>query len=150
MAGWYEKHPDVLPRMERSHRGPQRDRLGDRGIKVTNVKVEVDDRALSPLGGRPGGSPVAGRLLEHEIDGSLGSGQYGRSWFLVPDGPAEQLGVEPRQGAGVGRFDSGPPPHAARSRSHACSLPQGLSRVLESSLKQAESLQPPIRADPPL
>jgi transposase len=31
---------------------------------------------------------VIGRLLEHDVDGSLGSGEYRRSRLLVTDGPA--------------------------------------------------------------
>lgn len=66
-----------------------------------DLKVEVHHRALFPVDGRPDGGPVAGRLLEHEIDGSLGSGEDGRSWFLVSDGPTEQLGVEVCQSGGA-------------------------------------------------
>jgi hypothetical protein len=88
VAGRVEEHSDVLLRLGRSHRGSQGDRLGDRGIEVADLKVEVHHRALLPVDGRPNGGLVAGRLLEHEIDGSLGSGDYGRSWFLVPCSPA--------------------------------------------------------------
>jgi hypothetical protein len=36
----------------------------------------------------------------------------------VPDGPADQPGVEPRQCAGVRRLDGGPPPHTLLPRLH--------------------------------
>jgi hypothetical protein len=107
VTGWVEKHPDVLLQLVRSHRCPERNGLGDRGVKVADLEVEVHHRTLLPLDGRPYGGLIAGRPLEHDVDGSRGRGEDGRTWFLVPDRPAEQPGVEPRQCAGVRRLDGG-------------------------------------------
>ena len=81
------------------------------------------DVSTVPVDGRPHGGLIAGRLLEHDIDGSLGSGQDRRARLLVTDVPPEQLGVEPGQRAGVRCLDRGSPPHALRSRSHPVHLP---------------------------
>jgi hypothetical protein len=67
----------------------------------------VHHRAVCTVDGRPYRGLVIGRLLEHDVDGSLGSGEYRRSRLLVTDGLAEQLRVELRQAAGVRSFDSG-------------------------------------------
>ena len=129
VAGWVQENPDVLLCLGRRHRGSQRDGLSNRGIEVPDLEVEVHHRALFPVHGRPDGGLVSVRLLEHDVNGSLGSGEYDRSRLLVSDRPAEQFGVELRQGARVRRFDSGSPPHAVRSRSHAGRLSQLLVRV---------------------
>lgn len=84
-----------------------RPRLGDRGLEVSDLEFEVHHRALLPVEGRPHGGLVTGRLLEHDVDGSLGSGEDRRSRLLVTDGPPKQLGVVPRQRGGVRRLDSG-------------------------------------------
>jgi hypothetical protein len=41
VAGWIKEHSDVLLRLGRSQRGSQGDRLGDCGIEVADLKVEV-------------------------------------------------------------------------------------------------------------
>ena len=102
VTGWVEKHSDVLLRLVRSHHCSEGNGLGDRGVEVADLEVEVHHRTLLPIDWRPYGGLVAGRLLEHDEDGSRGRGEDGRTWFLVPDGPAEQPGVEPRQCAGSG------------------------------------------------
>jgi hypothetical protein len=118
VSGWVEEHPDVLLRLSRSQRGAQSDRVGNRRVELTHLEVEVHHRPLLPVEGWPHGGLVAVRLLKDEVDRSLRGCEYGRSWFLVTDGPTEQLGIEPRQGSGVRRFDRGSPPHAVHSRSH--------------------------------
>jgi hypothetical protein len=118
VTGWVEEHSDVLLRLVRSHRCSEGNGLGDRGVEVADLEIEVHHRTLLPVDWRPYGGLVAGRLLEHDVDGSRGRGEDGRTWFLVPDRPAEQPGVEPRQCAGVRRLDGGSPPHALLPRLH--------------------------------
>jgi hypothetical protein len=91
VPGWVKEHSHRLLRLVRSHRRSEGDRLGDRGIEVPDLEVEVHHRTLLPVDGRPDRSLIVGRLLEHDEDGPLGSGEDGRTWFLVPDGPIEQL-----------------------------------------------------------
>ena len=78
MPGWVEEHPDVLLWLGRGHRRSQSDRVGDRGIEVADLEVEVHHRALFPVDWRPDRGSIAGCLLEHQIDGSLRSGDNGR------------------------------------------------------------------------
>ena len=118
MSGWVKEHTDVLLRLSSSQRGAQSDRIGDRGVEVTDLKIEVHHRTLLAVGWWPHWGLVAVRVLKDEKDRSLGSGEDGCSWFLVTDGPPEQLRIEPGQGARVRRFDGRSPPHAVRSRSH--------------------------------
>ena len=118
MTGWVEKHSDVLLRLVRSNRCSEGNGLGDSGVEVADLEVEVHHRTLLPVDWRPYGGLVAGRLLEHDVYGSRGRGEDGRSRFLVPDRPAEQPGVEPRQCAGVRCLDGGSPPHALLPRLH--------------------------------
>jgi hypothetical protein len=129
MSGWVKEHTDVLLRLSSSQRGAQSDRIGDRGIEITNLKIEVHHRALLPVGWWPHWGLVAVRLLKDEKDRSLGSGEDGCSWFLVTNGPPEQLRIEPGQGARVRRFDCRSPPHAVRSRSHVGVCESGYSDV---------------------
>jgi hypothetical protein len=100
------------------------DCLGNRGVEVCDLEVEVHHRALLPGGRRPHGGLVTNRLLEHDIDGPPGSDEDRRAWLFVTNSPPEQRGVEPRQRAGVRRLDSGSPPHAFRpgSARHSAGL----------------------------
>jgi len=134
VTGWVEKHSDVLLRLVRSHRCSECNGLGDRAVEVADLEVEVHHRTLLPIDWRPYGGLVAGRLLEHDEDGSRGRGEDGRTWFLVPDGPAEQPGVEPGQCAGVRRLDGGSPPHALLPRLHLAPHSRRISLITGRSL----------------
>jgi hypothetical protein len=79
VTGRVEEHPDIVLRLANSDRGSECDCVGDRRVEVSDLKVEVHHRALLPVDGRPHGGPVAGRLLEYDIDGSLGSGEDRRT-----------------------------------------------------------------------
>ena len=72
-----EQHPDMLLRLMPGHGGAEGNRLGDRGLEVTDLEVEMHHRALPPRRGRPLGGLIIRRLLENEINGSLGGGHYG-------------------------------------------------------------------------
>ena len=122
VAGRVEEHPDIVLRLFRSDRGSEGHCLGDRGVQVSDLEVEVHHRALLPVGRWPYRGLVASRLLEYDIDGSFGRDQDCRAWLLMANGPPEQSGVEPRQSGRVRRLDSGSPPHAFRSRSHRCTF----------------------------
>ena len=122
MTGRIEEHPDIVLRLFRSDRGSEGHCLGDRGVQVPDLEVEVHHRALLPVGRWPYRGLVTTRLLEYDIDGSFGSDQDGRAGLLMADGPPEQPGVEPRQSGGVGCLDGGSPPHTFRSRSHRCTF----------------------------
>src|SRR5580692_8039993 len=74
VTGWVEEHSDVLLRLVRSHRCSEGNGLGDRGVEVADLEVEVHHRTLLPVDWRPYGGLVAGRLLEHDVDGSRGRG----------------------------------------------------------------------------
>lgn len=81
VTGWVEEHSDVLLRLVRSHRCSEGNGLGDRGVEVADLEVEVHHRTLLPVDWRPYGGLVAGRLLEHDVDGSGAR----RGWpYLVP------------------------------------------------------------------
>src|SRR5258705_8266043 len=75
VAGRVDEYPDIVLRLVSSDRGSEGDRLGYRGVEVSDLEVEVNHRALLPVDGRPHRGLVTGRLLEHDIDGSLGSGE---------------------------------------------------------------------------
>ena len=79
MPGWVEKHSDVLLRLGCRHCGAQGERFSDRRIEVPNLEVEVHHRPLGAVNGRPYRDLVIGRLLEHDVDRSLGGGEYRRS-----------------------------------------------------------------------
>ena len=79
MAGRVEEHPDIVLRLAGSDRGSEGECLGDRGVEVCDLQVEAHHRALLPVDGRPHGGLVTGRLLQHDIDGSLGSGEDRRA-----------------------------------------------------------------------
>ena len=140
VTGWVEEHADVLLRLVRSHRCSEGNGLGDRGVEVAGLEVEVHHRTLLPAGWRPYGGLVAGRLLEHGVDGSRGRGEDRRTWFLVPDGPAEQPGVEPRQCAGVRRLDRGSPPHALLPGLHLAPHSRRISLVKGRSCRAMISM----------
>ena len=53
---WVEKHSDILLRLVRSHRCPEGNGLGDRGVEVADLEVEVHHGALFAVGGRPDGA----------------------------------------------------------------------------------------------
>src|SRR3954471_25005763 len=74
MASRVEEHADIVLRLVGSDRGSEGDSLRDGGVEVSDLEVEVHHRALLPVSRRPHGRLVTGRLLEHDIDGSLGSG----------------------------------------------------------------------------
>lgn len=137
VSGWVKEHTDVLLRLSSSQRGAQRDRIGDRRVEVTDLKIEVHHRALLSVGWWPHWGLVAVRLLKDEKDRSLASAEDGCSWLLVTDGPLEQLRIEPGQGARVRRFDSRSPPHAIRSSSHVKACESGLSRVKDGAPRLA-------------
>jgi hypothetical protein len=120
VSGRVEEHSDIVLWLLGSDRGSECDGLRDRRIEVTDLEVEVHHRALLPVGRRPYGRAVIGRLLEHDIAGSLGSREDRRARLLVTDGPSEQPGIEPGQRAGVGCLNRGSSPHAFRSRLHLC------------------------------
>ena len=97
MAGRVEEHPDIVLRLVASDRGSEGDCLGHRGVEVCDLEVEVHHRALLPVDGRPHGGLVTGRLLEHDLDGSLGSGEDRRARLL---GSGSQTSFLARSGCG--------------------------------------------------
>jgi hypothetical protein len=56
VTGWVEEHSDVLLRLVRSHRCSEGNGLGDRGIEVADLEIEVHHRTLLPVDWRPHGS----------------------------------------------------------------------------------------------
>ena len=95
MSCWVKENTDVLLRLSGSQRGAESDRIGDGGVEVTDLKIEVHHWVLLPVGWWPRRSLVAVRLLKDEKDRPLGSGEDGCSWFLVTNRPPEQLRIEP-------------------------------------------------------
>jgi hypothetical protein len=61
VTGWVEKHPDVLLRLVRSHRCSKGNGLGDRGVEVADLEVEVHHRTLLPVDWRQGVCPQSAR-----------------------------------------------------------------------------------------
>src|ERR1700736_3157972 len=88
MAGRVEDHPDIVLRLVRSDRSSECDSLGDRRVEVSDLEIEMHHRALLPVARRPHRGPGNTRLLEHDIDSSLRSGEDPRARLLVTDGPS--------------------------------------------------------------
>lgn len=62
MAGRVEEHPDIVLRLVISERHSEFNCPGDRRVEVSDLHVKVHHRALLPIGGRPHGCLVTGRL----------------------------------------------------------------------------------------
>ena len=62
MAGRVEENPDIVLRLFRGDRGSEGYCLGDRGVQVSDLEVEVHHRALLPVGRWPYRGLVTARL----------------------------------------------------------------------------------------
>jgi hypothetical protein len=116
VAGGVKEHANVLLRLVLGDDRSEGGRFSDRGVQVGDLEVEVQHRGLLSLLGRPHRALVVSCFLEDNVDRAFGRGDNYRARILVTDGPAEQLGVERRQGAWIRRFDRSSPPHSSCSR----------------------------------
>src|ERR1700683_4988001 len=124
MPRWVEEHADVVPWLVLRHGRSQGNSLSHGRIEVTDLEVEMHHRTLGLVYRRPDRGLVAGRFLEHDVNGTLGGSENDGSRLFVTNRPVQQFGIERRQREGVGRFNSASPPHALHPGAHAPSVSQ--------------------------
>jgi hypothetical protein len=123
-----EQHPDVVLRLMLGESRTHLERVGNRGLQVADLDIEMHHHLLTTWHGGPHGRHELRRGLNRQIGDPFRRRKGDEVGLLPVDSPAQHPRIEMRQGTGVGGIEHHPPIVTFRSSSHASMMPYQAER----------------------